>query len=313
LGKNKNQDKVFHLLESTNEAAIKEAKEFAAKQSKFAWALYSELAEQREQVFDNLKQSLLYNCLENYTFNNWQRAVKYRYSLHPLCTLGSLSYIGGRFNIGESINTNVNPFTALYIAENKDTALQEHLSQIEGISTELSSREIALNNHQSESILRLNGSLDLVIDLTNKNSVSDFVNIIKKFTKNKYIDLLAKQARLTNPPQMIKSVDILLSALLNKQWRIEAALYDVPSTSQIFGQIALIAGITGILYPSKFTGKNCLAIFTQNFKDSTSWVKIADAIPDDSIILHELNHTNYEAATWDRKKFLMFQKHNNIQ
>jgi hypothetical protein len=313
LGKNKNQPKVFHLLESTNEAAIKEAKELASKQSKYAWALYSELAEQRERVLDNLKQSLLSNCLENYTFENWQRAIKYRYSLHPLCTLGSLSYIGGRFNIGDSINANVTPFTTLYIAENKDTALQEHLSQIEGISTELSSREVALNNPQSESILRLNGSLDLVIDLSHKDSILDFVNIIKKFTKSKYIDLLVEQARLNNPPQMIKSVDMLLNALLNKQWRIEAALYDVPSTSQIFGQIALMAGITGILYPSKFTGKNCLAIFTQNFKDSTSWIKIADETPDDSIILHELNRTNYEAAEWDRKKFLMFQKHENIQ
>jgi len=312
LDNNKSQSKFFHLLESTNEDAIKNAKDIANKQAKYAWALYSELALQREQVFDDLKQSLLSNCTENYIFNNWQRAVKFRYSLHPLCTLGSLSYIGGRFNIGESININTTPFTALYIAENKDTALQEHLSQVENISTELTSQEIALNNPQSESILRINGVLELVIDLTNKSCLKDFANIIKSFYKSKYIDLLAKQAQLT-PHKIIKSTDMLLKELLTKQWRRDAALYNIPTTSQLFGQIALMTGISGILYPSKFTEKNCLAIFTQNFKNSDSWLKIADAIPDDSIILHELNCTNYEAAQWDRKKFLMAQKHDTIQ
>jgi hypothetical protein len=56
--------------------------------------------------------------------------------------------------------------------------------------------------------------------------------------------------------------------------------FDVPSTSQIFGQLAIDAGIEGIVYPSKFTNKNCLVIFPQNFeKNSKSFIQLDDTAP----------------------------------
>ncbi|MDE2313913.1 MAG: hypothetical protein KGL04_07050 [Elusimicrobia bacterium] len=43
----------------------------------------------------------------------------------------------------------------------------------------------------------------------------------------------------------------------------------VPISSQLFGQLAADAGIEGIVYPSKFSGKDCLAVFPQNFENES--------------------------------------------
>ena len=57
-------------------------------------------------------------------------------------------------------------------------------------------------------------------------------------------------------------------------------LFDVPTTSQIFGQLVVEAGIEGILYSSKFTNKNCLAVFPQNFDETSgSFIQLDDETP----------------------------------
>ena len=53
--------------------------------------------------------------------------------------------------------------------------------------------------------------------------------------------------------------------------------YDVPSNPQIFGQLLHEAGVEGVLYPSKMTGKDCVAIFTRNFEKGNSWVSLDEA------------------------------------
>lgn len=308
LGKgNKNQSKLSYLLESTSEKAIIQARDIAEKQLKFSWTQYSELSYQREAVIDELKESLANSCLLNYEFKNFQRAIRHKFSRHPLCTIGSSLYVGGRFNIGESINTNVTPFQALYIAENKDTALQEHLSQTPVNNSELTSREIALNNSQSESIICIDGKLDRVIDLTNKDSMNSFVKIISKFKQSNHLIDLAKHAKI-NPPKIIRNTTMLLEALLDKNWRIDPVQFNIPSASQIFGQIAMNAGISGIIYTSKFTGKKCIVVYLQNFNNTSNSIVIPDATHDDDYFVSSINSSNYECAEWDKSKFLI---HNN--
>jgi len=97
--------------------------------SKYQWEHYYELARQRQNIQDELQQALIQTCLPNYTFKYWQRAVKYKYGLHPFSTAGSIINIGGRFNTGKDVNSEAQVFPALYLASNKDTALQEHLGQ----------------------------------------------------------------------------------------------------------------------------------------------------------------------------------------
>lgn len=148
---------------------------------KYNWSYYSEFAYQRSLVSERLHQALSQTSI-SHEFENWQRAIPYKYALTPLSILGSLNFIGGRFNMGKNLNTALPIFGGLYIAENKDTALQEHLGQ-EPIpeNSELTPRELALINPASEAIVSLNGKLDKVFDLTNLENIKPFVEIIKTF------------------------------------------------------------------------------------------------------------------------------------
>ena len=70
-------------------------------------------------------------------------------------------------------------------------------------------------------------------------------------------------------------------------------VYNFPSNSQIFGQIAHEAGVEGILYPSsKRSNKNSLAIFPKNFNQSISYVQIEDRVPE-QMLFRKLDATTY--------------------
>ena len=57
---------------------------------------------------------------------NWARVVTYQYSLQPLSCAGSLQSVGGRFNAGFELDGNtLNPWPALYLAEDFETAYRE--------------------------------------------------------------------------------------------------------------------------------------------------------------------------------------------
>ncbi len=54
---------------------------------------------------------------------------------------------------------------------------------------------------------------------------------------------------------------------------------DIPANSQLFGQLVVRAGIEGIVYPSKFNDRDCLAVFPQNFSGTGSFVELLDTPP----------------------------------
>jgi hypothetical protein len=87
------------VLDSGLIADIPKTKELFEKRAQFHWEFYSELAYLRNQIYDALKTSLR-EVAAPFEFLGWQRAVKYKYSLDPLSTKGSLVDPGGRFNIG---------------------------------------------------------------------------------------------------------------------------------------------------------------------------------------------------------------------
>jgi hypothetical protein len=166
------------------------------------------------------------------------------------------------------------------LAEDKDTALQEHLGQepLGSSSVQLSSREIALTNPCSETIVSISGKLDKVFDFTNTNNLTEFVGLLTEFTVSKKLINQAKRLKIT-PPQLVKNTDNLIQTVLEDNWRLHPSLYDVPANSQIFGHLVFSAGIEGILYPSKFTQKACLAIFPQNFVGTDSCLFLDDELP----------------------------------
>lgn len=284
--------KVQYLLEQGTLKGMSQAKEFTDKLLKYHWKYYSELACQRNEIQEDLKKILTQSCISNYEFNQWQRAVKYKYGLHPLSTVGSLQFIGGRFNTGLEVNSQIPSFAGLYIAKNKDTALQEHLGQqLNGSNPKLTPREIALTNPSSESIVSVSGKLDKVFDLTNVGNLDLFIRVIKKFTLSKELIQAAKQLSVPNPG-IIKTSKVLLENLLIPNWRDWPDNYDVPANSQIFGHLVYSAGIEGILYPSKFTNMLCLTIFPNNFPGTDSFIIIDDDVP------HEKVPKRIDANNW---------------
>lgn len=73
--------------------------------------------------------------------------------------------------------------------------------------------------------------------------------------------------------------------------------FDIPANCQIFGQLVANAGIEGILYPSKFTNKKCLAIYPQNF-DSESFVKVEGDAPEGAASKLDANCWNLLKTTF---------------
>jgi len=293
-GKNANESPATggtYLLEVATPQSTRKLKQITAARIKFEWEHYSELARQRSAIQDKIKQSLIQTSI-SYEIKNWQRAVKYKYCLHPLSTQGSLAYIGGRFNTGMSVNSEVPVFPGLYLAQNKDTALQEHLGQ-EGTKEnfKLTPRELALTNPASETIVSINGQFDKIFDLTNISNLDPFVELIKNFKLSQRIRAHANKLGRENP-LVIKTTELLHATLLDPKWREFPSNYDVPANSQIFGHLVYSAGIEGILYRSKFTDLPCLVIFPRNFFGTDSCVYLNDDVPDEKV------PRKLDAMTW---------------
>lgn len=245
----------------------------------FHWEYYSELAFRRNRIYDSLKQALA-DKAGLYEFSKWQRAVKYRYSLSPLHTGGSLSDPGGRFNIGEIDQSRFPIFPALYVASDKWTALAEILGS-DSAGNPLTAQELALTRSDSVSVVSISGKLESVLDTRDTNSLAGFVSLIKDFRLSSA--LTSKARRLGLAPQLIRTVERLKKELLAQNWRMWPMQLDVPAPSQIFGRIIVDAGIEGILYPSVLTQKLCFAIFPQNFQASPSFVELDDPPPNDNV------------------------------
>lgn len=279
---------VSYLLESGSIKDIRRAKELTDELLKYQWAYYSELARQRNEIQDKIQQAVIQTCIP-YELNHWQRAVKYEYGLHPFSTVGSLSVIGGRFNTGKGVNTEVPHFSGLYIAENKDTALQEHLGQVK--HDQLTPREVALTNPASETIVSISGRIDKVFDLTNEKNLLPLIELIKDFKFSSEFKNFSKKLGFTSP-QIIKTPELLIQTLLTPDWRQLPSNYDIPANSQIFGHIVYQAEIEGILYPSKLTSSLCLVIFPKNFVGTDSYLKLDDEAP------HEKVQVRIDASNW---------------
>lgn len=291
-----------YVLEELSFTELKERKQGMQNLIQYHWAYYSELAGQREVIRDELQSVLQEKSIDNFEFSEWQRAVKWKYSLHPLSSVGSITYIGQRFNYGNDINGNIAPFHGLYLAIDKDTALQETLGQSSDKVGSLTSRELALSSSQSETLISVSGKLDKVFDLRNARALTKFVNLIKNF---KISSSLKKQAKLLglDAPNIVVKPKQLLDSLLEKDWRRHANLYDIPSNSQIFGHIIYEAKIGGIIYKSKLTGKDCLVIFPDNFQNTESFIQLDDDAPSESVPIC-IDESNYMLSKMTHEQVL---------
>lgn len=257
---------------------------------RYHWDLYSALAYERAKMGDHLRTALLEAGNKRFEFNGWQRQVRYQFTLSPFSPKGSLIEPGGRFNIPQINPDQIPPFPALYIAEDKETTLQE-AGQGAKKKGPLSSLDLALIRKESITIVAVKGCLGSFIDLSKPQSLKKFLNLIKNFSIPARLLQEAKQLKIQSPIQ-VKNLETLMKTLLEPNWRVMPMQFDIPANCQIFGQMVAHAGIEGILYPSKFTGKKCLAIFPHNF-NSESFIAVDGEFPAEAIA--RLDHQNWPA------------------
>lgn len=267
-------------LESGRISDIINSRKLYEDRVEFHWRYYSELAFQRKKIREELNSSLR-NTAAGFQFSRWQRVVKYKYSLDPLSAKGSLSDPGGRFNVGAIDPTRYPMFPALYLAADKGTALAEVLGRDKD-SGSLTPEELALTKPDSISAVSVSGTLDAVLDICVSGNLSKFVNLIKNFKLSTPLILEARRLGWS-PLTIITTVAELKTVLMLDNWRNWPMLYDVPAAGQIFGGIAVDARIEGILYESVLTGKECVAVFPQNFLNSSSCVELDDPAPSDDV------------------------------
>jgi RES domain len=268
--------KGWERLESGRISEILRSKRYFEQLVEFHWEYYSELAFQRNQIREQLKSSLR-DKAKPFEFPRWQRIVRYKYSLVPLSTKGSLVDPGGRFNVGDIDRARYPAFPALYIASDKGTALAEVLGR-EKSAGSLTPEELALTKPDSITAVSVSGKLESVIDIRDRNNLGGFVNLIKDFRLSK--SLIVKARRFGFPLRLVKTTTELGAVLEQSDWRNWPMVYDVPSTCQVFGSFVMNAGIEGILYSSTITQRASLAIFPQNFLNSSSFIELDDAVPD---------------------------------
>jgi hypothetical protein len=280
-------NKYEEILDSGLVADIPKSKALYEQQLRFHWEYYSELAYQRNKIYDSLKSSLR-DRAKPFEFSRWQRVVKYKYALDPLSTDGSVSDPGGRFNIGAIDKSRYPVFPALYIASDKGTVLAELLGRT-AAPTLLTAEEIALTRSDSIAAVSLSGMLDAALDVRDQTNLTRFVDLIKGFRLSSTLSFTAR--RLGFNPSLVNTAQLLTDELHGPNWRQWPMLFDVPAPSQIFGRIVLDAQIEAILYNSVLTKKPCLSIYHQNFRNSPSYVELDDPAPI-GVIERRLDSTN---------------------
>ena len=214
------------------------------------------LAGQRESRIARIHKALR-GASEKFEFAGWQRVVRSRHAAEPLSTRGSLLDPGGRFNIGDVNPREFKPFPALYVASDKRTALKEAFSQDMRKVAPGKELDFALAQPASILISSVSGRLRRVINVGSAAKLSGFLALVKD---------LAMPRRMADDAarfsvKIIRNMAELQDALLKIDWRVWPMQFDVPSTSQIFGGMAAAAGLEGIVYPSRFDGHDCIAVF----------------------------------------------------
>jgi len=257
-------------------------------------ALHFGLEEQRQQVGSALEAALQEAATGSFTIEGWSRIVDYRFSLSPLSVRGSLSGDGGRFNIGSELNAaSFTPFPALYIGADYETAFSEKFGHPPThCSGGLTPIDLALRKPGSFTHISLRGRVETVLDVMSAAALEPFIKVIRKFLVP--FGAMQKARKFGSAaPGLIRSTDVLMAQLVDPDWARAPVQFDLPSNSQVFGRIAVAAGLHAILYPSaRIEGKRCLALFPQNWEGSDCFIEISDGAPEGARAIR------IDASTW---------------
>ena len=283
------------ILDKFTQADIRTWKKVSKDLTDFYYKYYFALEAQRASQYEELCDALRTGSNETADVENWVRLVSYKYSLEPLSSKGSISWVGGRFNFGKRIDAaRFPPFNALYLASDFETGLREKFALgAKGNVLGLTREELALLHSHSTSSISVSGVIHNVFNLTKLSSLKEFVKIIKDFEIPVDVQKLGANVGI-DKLSVIRSAKTLRDNLMAENWREWPTLHDIPSNSQIFGKILVDAGFEGILYPSSKGAGTCLAIFPKNLRKSCSFVEVSDAAP------KELKNKRLDSSTFSK-------------
>jgi len=218
----------IHLLDKFSENDVKNWNETHGSFESYWVPVHYHLEGLRRLHHEKIIEALRKSTSSSITLNNWCRIVDYQYSNNPLSARGCI-IAGGRFNISSETEDDVlKPISALYCAENYETAFAERFGNYSRKSADtLSGEELALRKTTSFSHVRLSGIVHNLFDLNKTSNLTPFVNIIKNFDIPSELKALAKKLGV-RPPYTIDKPSQVKKVFLDPAWRQWIALYDIP-------------------------------------------------------------------------------------
>lgn len=282
------------LLDSFTDANLIEWQAHADALQEYHYQWYFELESQRATHQQAIRESLIAGGGGSVNLETWGRQLDVQYVTHPLCSYGSLQWVGGRFNYGMDIDSSrFAPFPALYLAEDSETAFREYF-QIERHGRApggLTGGELALARERSFAWVRVEGVVHNVFDATKPTCLAAFTKVIGTFALSSRVRELEKRLALLRPLTLITTSRELLASLMDPNWRHYPAQFNVPANSQVFGRLLVDAGFEAVLYRSTKSGKRCLALFTRQLNHSATRIKVIPPGPP-GLMLAELSSDN---------------------
>lgn len=237
----------------------------------------------------------------NLDLNRWVRFVTYQYSLEPLSCAGSLQQIGGRFNAGAELDSGtLNPWPALYLAEDYETAYREkfQLAQSERVNG-LTPQELALGPDLSHTAVFVQGCMHRVFDMTTPQSLDAVAKVFRRIKMPLRAQQLKKQLGIaSNGLTMIQTGQQLYDAVLKYNWRTLPIQFGLPTQGHILAELIRAAGFEAILYRSTKGPGRCLAIYP-DLLDSASFVELIDTPPSAAKCPRLDEDSAYRLAAWD--------------
>lgn len=252
------------------------------------------LAQQRAQTMGRLSDILLAHA-RPYRFQGWHRVVDYQYADRPLSARGSVvSETGGRFNIGDISPTLWRPFPALYLADSRALAFFEKYGQEENDPGRKSSaHEAVLAQPGSIASVQVRGDLEACVRVDDHKCLKKLAALWGGFQVPKEAIQLARQHGF-KIPGIASTPRLMKKAIMQSNWRDFPLFYDMPSNPQYFGQGAWKAGVEAVLYPSSKGRGECLAVYPENFGNTTAYIEIEGACPP-GMELKRLDQTTYSS------------------
>ncbi len=132
----------------------------------------------------------------------WGRALEYKYSNSPLSCVGSLKWVGGRFNYGTDIDSaRFVPFPALYLAQDFETGLRElHGLLRENDRAGLTERELALCSESGVAWAAVAGTVYNIFDVTRVANLRAFAEVLATFKLSRNVTCRRGKAPCDSPP-----------------------------------------------------------------------------------------------------------------